>query len=171
MKIWDIRKTTSTLRLEAWHIMPFVQAISGCDTTSPMFGMYPPLFKILNEVRLREHAMMFMNAKASQDEIVKSGEEVIVSLYGGIIYEGLNFLWYRKSTRKVSASPYLAPTSATASYHCKRAYLQLQGWTETTDHHNPLEWGWENVDKKLFPLRTNLSPTPERLTKVLRCNC
>jgi hypothetical protein len=72
--------------------MPFVQAISGCDTTSPMFGMYPPLFKILNEVRLREHAMMFMNAKASQDEIVKSGEEVIVSLYGGIIYEGLNFL-------------------------------------------------------------------------------
>jgi hypothetical protein len=72
--------------------MPFVQAISGCGTTSPMFGMYPPLFKILNEVRLREHAMMFMNAKASQDEIVKSGEEVIVSLYGGIIYEGLNFL-------------------------------------------------------------------------------
>jgi hypothetical protein len=41
--------------------MPFVQAISGCDKTSPMFGMDQSLFKILNEIRLREHAMMFMN--------------------------------------------------------------------------------------------------------------
>jgi hypothetical protein len=52
-----------------------------------------------------------LNPNASQDEIVKSGQEVIASLYGGIIYEGLNFLWYRKFTRKVSASPCLAPTS------------------------------------------------------------
>jgi hypothetical protein len=56
--------------------------------------------------------MMFMNPNASQDEIVKSGEEVIASLYDGIIYEGLDFLRYRKYTRKVSASTYLAPTSA-----------------------------------------------------------
>jgi hypothetical protein len=84
MKICDIRKTTSTLRLEARHIMSFVQAISGCDTASPMFGMDPLLFKILNAIRLWEHAMMFMNSNASQDEIV-NGEEVIASLYGGII--------------------------------------------------------------------------------------
>jgi hypothetical protein len=58
MKIWDIRKTTSTLGLDASHIMPFVQAISGCDKTSPMFGMDQSLFKILNEIRLREHAMI-----------------------------------------------------------------------------------------------------------------
>ena len=92
MKIWDIRGVTSTLGLDSCHIMPFVQAISGCDTTSPMFGMDQPHFKILNEIHLREHAMMFMNPNASQDEIVKSGQEVIASLYGGIIYEGLNFL-------------------------------------------------------------------------------
>jgi hypothetical protein len=61
--------------------------------------------------------------------------------------------------------PYLA------SYHCKHVYLQLQEWAETTDHHNPLEWGWEKVDRKLFPLRTNLSPAFERLIKVMRCNC
>jgi hypothetical protein len=52
--------------------MPFVQAISGCDTISPMFGMDLPLFKILIEIRLKEHAMMFMNPNTSQDEIVKS---------------------------------------------------------------------------------------------------
>ena len=128
MKIWDIRETTSTLlkkRLDACHIMPFVQAISVCDTTSPMSGMYPPLFKILNKIRLSGHAMMFMNPSGSQHEIVKSGGEVIASLDGGIIYKGLNFLRYGKFTRKVPASPYLSPTSATASYHCKRAHLQL----------------------------------------------
>ena len=93
-------------------------------TRPPMFGMNRPLFKILYEVRLKEHAMMFMKPNASQDEIVKSGEEVIASLYGGIIfYEGLDFVRYRKFTRKVSASPYLTPTSAASSYHGKHAYL------------------------------------------------
>ena len=38
MKIWDIRKTASTLGLVACHIMPFVQAISGCDTTSNVWN-------------------------------------------------------------------------------------------------------------------------------------
>jgi hypothetical protein len=36
-----------------------------------------------------------MNPSAPQDEIVKSGEEVIASVYGGIIYEGFDFLRYR----------------------------------------------------------------------------
>jgi hypothetical protein len=52
-----------------------------------MFGMDQLLFKILNEILLREHAMIFMNPNASQDEVVKSGEEVITSLYDVIIYE------------------------------------------------------------------------------------
>jgi hypothetical protein len=39
MKIWDIRKTKSTLGLDACHVLPFVHAISGCDTTSRMFGI------------------------------------------------------------------------------------------------------------------------------------
>jgi hypothetical protein len=39
MKIWDVRKTKSTLGLDTWHILPFVHAISGCDMTSRMFGI------------------------------------------------------------------------------------------------------------------------------------
>ena len=38
MKIWDIRKTASTLGLVACHIMPFVQAISGCHTTANVWN-------------------------------------------------------------------------------------------------------------------------------------
>ena len=179
MKIWDIRKTKSALGLDVCHLIPFIHAISGCDTTCRMFGKGKPAAfqKILSEIRLREHAMIFMNPNASQDEIVKSGEEVIASLYGGMIYEGLDLLRYRKFTRKVMQNTVflqvhtLPPTSAAASYHSKRAYLQLQAWIGTTDHLNPLEWGWENVDGKLFPIRTNVSPAPERLIKVIRCNC
>ena len=36
--------------------------------------------------------MMFMNPNVSQDEIVKSGEEVSASLYDGIMYVELDFL-------------------------------------------------------------------------------
>ena len=72
MKIWNIRKTTSTLGLDACHILPFVHAISGCDTTSQMFGIESTAFqKILNDIRAKETAMMFINHNASQDEIVK----------------------------------------------------------------------------------------------------
>jgi len=95
--------------------------------------------------------MMFINPNASPGEIVKSGEEVSASLYGDIIYEGLDLLRYGKFTRKVSESPYIAPTSAAASYHSKRAYLELQEWAETKYHHNPLEWGeemWTEKDYK-----------------------
>jgi hypothetical protein len=64
-------------------------------------------------------------------------------LYGDIIYEDLNLLKYGKFTRKVSASSYIVPTSAAASYHSKRAYLELQEGAENKYHHNLLEWGGE----------------------------
>jgi hypothetical protein len=39
MKICDIRKTASTLRRMPYiDIMPFVQAISGCNTTSNVWN-------------------------------------------------------------------------------------------------------------------------------------
>jgi hypothetical protein len=53
--------------------------------------------------------MMFINANASSDEIIKSGEEVNASLYGDIIYEGLDLLRYGKFTRKVSERSSHAP--------------------------------------------------------------
>jgi hypothetical protein len=45
IKICDIRGTTSTLGLDACNIMPFVQVISGCDTTSQKLRMDQALFK------------------------------------------------------------------------------------------------------------------------------
>jgi hypothetical protein len=74
MEIWNIRKTTSTLGLDACHILPFVHAIYGCDTTSRMFGIEKSTAfqKILHAIRRRKPAMMFMNHNASQDEIVKN---------------------------------------------------------------------------------------------------
>jgi hypothetical protein len=76
---------------------------------------------------LWERVMMFINPNASPDEIVKSGEEVSASLYGDIIYEDLDILRYGTFTCKVSENPYIAPTSAAASYHSKRAYLEHIG--------------------------------------------
>jgi hypothetical protein len=66
-----------------------------------------------------------------------------------IIYEDLNLLRYGQFTRKVSASSYIVPTSAAASYHSKRAYLELHEWAEQKYHYNLLEWGGE--------MRTNKS--------------
>jgi hypothetical protein len=83
----------------------------------------------------------------------------------------------RKFTRKVMQNTVclqvhaLFPTPAAARYHSKRAYLHPQELVVTTDNINPLEWGWKSVNGKPFPIRTNLPPAPERLIKVIRCNC
>ena len=54
MKIWDIRKLASTLGLDACHIMPFVQAITGCDTISNIWNGSAAFQKVLNEIRLMD---------------------------------------------------------------------------------------------------------------------
>lgn len=65
----------------------------------------------------------------------------------------------------------LPPTSAAASYHSMRAYLQVQEWTENVSNLNPLEWGWKQAENLLLPIQTHLQPAPEDLLKIIRCSC
>ena len=39
IRIWDIKKTKTVIGQELCKILPFVHAISGCDTTSRLFGV------------------------------------------------------------------------------------------------------------------------------------
>ena len=69
--------------MHAIYCQAFVHAISGCDvTTSRMFGIKKSTTfqKILNEIRLRESAMMVMNHNGAQDEIVKN-KNANINLY------------------------------------------------------------------------------------------
>jgi hypothetical protein len=127
------------------------------------------------DTKFRDFAGIF-NKDSSREEVVTSGENAIVLLYGGVVYEGLDMLRFRKFSNKVlNTSNHvqvhtLPPTSAAAMYHSLRVYLQTQIWLGNKTI-SPLEWGWKLNNGSLEPIKTDLPPAPETLLKIIKCNC
>ncbi|VDI40710.1 Hypothetical predicted protein [Mytilus galloprovincialis] len=116
---------------------------------------------------------------ATSDDVIQSGQSALVILYGGETGESLDQLRYRKFNHKVLTNSLscvhvqsLPPTSEAASQHCKRAYYQIQEWTNDSVHmFSPSDWGWVLQGKSLCPIRTILPPAPNNLLHVIRCKC
>ena len=79
---------------EICHKILFIHAISGCDTTSPLYGIGKGLIlkNFVSDTHFREHVKVFDSLPASKEEIVKAGEQVIVCLYNWKPEEGLDGL-------------------------------------------------------------------------------
>lgn len=107
--------------------------------------------------------------------IAKAGEKVLVLLYNGKPYDGLNNLRYKKFCEKAAISTMhvkaqcLPPTSLAAKYHSYHVYHQIQHWVGTAKP--PLEWSWRYDGSEYSPEMTDIPPTPEELLKVIQCNC
>lgn len=176
-KVWDLYKTKQLLGEDTCRILPFIHALTGCDTTSRIYGIGKgtALKAFIRNANLRETAECFTKAE-SKEEVSKLGQEALMYLFGGLPEDGLNLLRYRTFARKVMASTTciqvhsLPPTAAAAAYHIYRVYLQVQTWTGN-DSLNPLDWGSEIVDNKLLPTKTDLPPAPEKLLHIIRCSC
>ena len=130
-----------------------------------------------NIVYFRQEGETFSRQNATKDEIIKAGENVLVTLYNGKPGEGINKLRLRLFCEKVSTSntsmqPHtIPPTSAAAQYHSQRVYLHVQDWKSTNKLLNPEGWGWTINDGKLVPIHTNLAPAPQVLKEIIRCHC
>ena len=178
VKKWDILQTKRLLDQNVCSMLPFIHAITGCDTTSHVFGIGKgmALKKMISDNYLKEQAVKFTGV-TSKAEIIQAGEEYLLCLYNGAPYEGLDYLRFRKFATKVMTNTSsvqvhaLQPTSAAASYHSMRAYLQVLEWTENVSNLNPLEWGWKQAENLLLPIQTHLQPAPEDLLKIIRCSC
>jgi hypothetical protein len=83
-------------------LLPLIHAISGCDTTSRMFGVGKgiTLKKFEESEFVKAQAHIFYSAQTSE-EIINAGEQLISSLYGGVPCEGLDVLRYRKFVSRV----------------------------------------------------------------------
>ncbi|VDI27019.1 Hypothetical predicted protein [Mytilus galloprovincialis] len=149
-KIWDISKTKLVIGEELCHQLPFLHAMTGCDTTSRLFGIGKPyaLKKIKTDMYLQTQANVFMTENMSKDVITKAGEEAMVTLYGGNPLEGLDLLRWRKFTAKTMSArrvvsvqvQSLPPTSNAAQFHSLRVYLQCQFWmNKSAIDMNPIE--------------------------------
>ncbi|KAA0202211.1 hypothetical protein HAZT_HAZT002179 [Hyalella azteca] len=104
-RVWDIHWFQRSVRPKMCTLLPFVHAIAGCDTTSPLFGIGKgvPLRKLKSEQIFRKQARVFSEVE-TKDEVQHAGEETLVCLYGGQPNEGLDKLRYHKYCEKVSTS-------------------------------------------------------------------
>ena len=178
-KIWDRNKTKSVLSNDTCNHLLFVHALTGCDTTSRLFGIGKGkiLKKLAADVCLQEQSSVFMKENATQEEIAKAGEKALLRVYsnGARTTETLDQLRYQRFITKSTKSKNvvqvrtLPPTTAAAKYHSYRVYHQIQAWND--NDLDPLQWGWVQTESRLVPLKTDLPAAPERLLNIIKCNC
>ena len=175
-KIWDINKTRQTLGSTICRLLPVVHAFSGCDTTSHIYGVGKGVLlkKAIQDSWFRDQLSVFVQ-DVSHDRVENAGENIFVSLFSGDADQSLNSLRFQKFIYKVNTSSTcvqvrsLPPTEAAAMLHSFWVYLQVQTWIGKSKQ--PTEWGWCIQNGKLNPVKTHLPAAPERLLKIIHCNC
>ena len=119
-------------------------AILGCDTTSGIYviGNKAALKLASTSSPFRGYAQVFNDPHVSNADLIYAGEDALVALYKGRPGDKFDLLRLQKFHQKVIVSKsvvgpkVLLQTSASATYHSLRVYLQVQQWMGR-DHMNP----------------------------------
>ena len=105
LRVWDIKKTNELLGPDACRLLPFMHALTGCNTTSRIYGISKgaALKKSTVDRQFKLHAEIFLK-ESTKCDIVAAGEGALVSLYGGLQIEDLNLLGFLKFANRVMTS-------------------------------------------------------------------
>lgn len=182
-KVRDIQAMQRSIGEEACKTLLFVHALTGCDTTSALFGKSKSsAFKsITKSKKLCEWASHFGSSEdiTTKDYLIDIGCKFIESLYGSNS-EGskLNILRYELYIRKIASAEKefdiarLPPTENAAKYHLLRVHLQCFIWKNLNmPSPDPTLWGWQLVEGEFQPILTDLSPAPDKLLNLIKCAC
>lgn len=176
--MWNIGQIESLISKEKMLHFPFINAITGCKTTSHLFGIGKgsALKKLLKVPEFQTIATIFSDPNSKITEIVEAGNRAMVILYNGKVGQSLNELRYVRFADKVSTAKSvvdvqtLPMTESAAYYHLLRVYLQTQIWLGN-EHLDPVQYGWKNVNNRLSPKTTDLAIAPLKLLSSIKCGC
>ena len=134
-RVWHMKKVKEQLGKEVCRNLLYHHAITGCDTTSRLYGVARAtvLKKFENVLHFKEQAYVFSCHSAVSD-VVTAGEKALVSLFGGKPGVGLNAVrhqhYFEQLAIKTShiESQNLPPTAAAARFHSLCVYLQVKQW-------------------------------------------
>lgn len=177
-RVWHMKKVKEQLGREVCRNLPFLHAMTGCDTTSRLYGVgkATALKKFVDVPYFREQANVFSSNSVVGD-VVTAGEKALVSLFGGKTANGLNALRYQRyfeklATKTTHIQPQnLPPTASAARYHSMRVYLQVKQWQGEDAEMSIEDWGWKVSVNQVLPVTTDLPPAPQSLLQLIRCNC
>jgi hypothetical protein len=178
--ITSIRRVYNHLGGTVVKQLLFIHALSGCDTTSSMFGLGKATSykKITRRGELASQIDVFGNLEASHSQITEAGMPVLAMLYGGNLTDSLDHLRYVQylnllATSSVRLRPErLPPTTNAAAYHLYRVHCQVAQWKcLSTSALDPLKWGWYAQSDKFWPMTTDLEAAPDDLRRIVKCSC
>ena len=179
-KVYHINHIQQLLGFSTCAQLPFVHAFTGCDSTSRIFGIgKKQVFqKLINkDPTLQACANLFMSPDEQIDTIKHLGKKAMSVIFGGKPDDTLESIRYNLFSKKVATAKSfvtperLPPTSSSAEFHCLRVYFQIMIWTGKEKDMDPLDWGWRLKDKQLLPVMTDKIVAPEKLLKMIHCNC
>ena len=122
--VYSVGDLTRSLGYAAQHLLA-IHAISGCDTTSSLYGHGKvSVFKKLRaHAKIQSWLAVLENPNSDHEEVTDAGNKVLVLLYGGNTTDSLNDLrhsMYMHATATNSRFPQserLPPTENAARYH------------------------------------------------------
>ena len=178
--IVPVRELKCAVGTEASQIILALHAISGCDTTSSLFGIGKgkALKKFIKNKEAFNQCQIISDCTASHDDVFVSGCKLTTILYGGKVTESLNHLRYVLYMNCAASSTIqprperLPPTENASRFHVYRVHLQVVQWkTLMSTDLKAEDWGWKFSDGRYIPIATDLAPAPEDLLKIVRCKC
>ena len=174
---YSVSEMCSYLNDDQKHNILFIHAISGCDTTSAMFGQgKKKVFKKLSSNQaVQSDINKFYENNIDKEELISAGIKIIQYIYGSID-KSLASVRYKKYNQMLAkgriAPERLPPTNGAATQHLLRVYLQIQDWLNLSSMSlNPIEYGWHQSENTYQPV-TNLEDiAPPEILNVIACKC
>ena len=156
----DVLVTLSQLVNDLKHLLGFIHAFTGCDTTSAFYlqGKQKIIKLLHHDNDFLQKSLIYNSVDANKETIAEVGFKIIADMYSRTLKKlNLNELRYRlfkqKSTSKYFSLAMLLPTEAAAAQHLYRIYYQVQQcFGKSMD---PIDWGWILKEGKLKPVYDN----------------
>jgi len=176
----SIRAVRDAIKLKATEQLLVIHAISGCDTTSALFGHGKA--SIYRQISSHPDTLTLTRAisapTATCESVAQAGKQLLKIIYGGKLGETLNKLRYVRYMQLVARSvtrprpERLPPTERAAYYHLLRVHLQVMQWqTLRTDCLDADKWGWKLHENVYVPIGTDDAIAPDDMLTVILCSC
>ena len=164
---FDIKAMKEILKVEICDRLLFVHAITGCDTTSRIFGIgkNQSSKKMHGDPILCTSADTFSAPNQSHHVIESSGKIAMLAIYIGRKTDDLSNLRCSVLCRKaISSKTYvtperLPPTESATKYHSMRVYFQIMVWMGKAGDKDSTNWGWT-----YFFVQNNKTPSLVTIT-------
>lgn len=171
----SIKVAQEALGRDMCRCLPFAHAMSGCDTTSALFGIGKvKVLKVLQSAQsLRSDILIFGETGASPKELHRVGEQFVAAFYkgGSKAPKALDELCYlHMISPKYVAIERMPPTSRACYFHCLRVHHQVSTWCNLRTVLSK-EYGFKLEAGSMVPIITDMAPAPSDLLREIRCSC